>query len=553
LKALSLQKLWGLLPLGIGLWAASGVFGILPQIMQDEYIYSSQARNLPFSEHRFANYLFSWVMGGTKFCGAEFYGCVKGINSAVFLIGVFFTLLIASRYLSFYWAVFVASVTALSPLAIQVSFFMPETMYFTVMTISIWLALKVSDNSFWWLWGAVGVSLGLAALVKPHAIFLVPAFVVFAFLIDFRKHNSNWLRAISSGAAVAIGFLVAKLGLGFAFAGERGLRFFGGYGSPVDRISAVVDGGASEGNGSNSVIEIFFSVLASHLAGHIAVLALLAGIPILLALRVSFRILKTREKIGEASGFLLLVSLVTLSMLTLVPTFEAYVSAGGDDHSLRLILRYYEFLIPIFLVAAMLLPRFVEPGKLVRYVQAILVSVLSLVFTVAYPALIDTKFADSSFLPGFEGNPIPFLVSGVVVSVASIYWAINPDKGALVLSRVALPSILIISMLLSQNLLVTTSSQPAYFDFAGKQAREILKDVPGEDIAVIGQKRTEVFTVMFWIDKAPIDDEIVFGESFELAEVSDRTHAVVLGDVKIPGTYSVLQAGDGYQVIEMFR
>lgn len=553
MKTFSVQKLWGLLPLVIGLGAASGVFGVLPQIMQDEYIYSSQARNLPFSEHRFANYLFSWVMGGTKLCGTDFYGCVKVINTGVFLIGVFFTLLIASKYLSFYWAVFVASVTALSPLAVQVSFFMPETMYFTVMAISIWVALKASDKSLWWVWSVVGVSLGLAALVKPHAIFLVPAFVVFAFLIDFRKFNSNWLRAFASGVSVALGFVVGKLALGFAFAGEQGLRFFGGYGSPVERISEVVDGGTSEGNSSNSALETFLSVLGSHLAGHIAVLALLAGIPVLLALRVTFRILKTREPIGEASGFLLLISLSTLSMLALVPTFEAYVSASGDDHSLRLILRYYEFLIPSFLVAAMLLPRFVEPGKLVRFIQAILVSVLSLVFTAVYPALIDTKFADSSFLPGFEDNPALFLGFGVVVSGASIYWAINPDLGALVLARGALPALLIASMLLSQNLLVRSSSQPAYFDLAGQQAREVLKDVPGEDMVVIGQKRTEVFTVMFWIDKAPIDDELIFGESFDLAEVVDETHAVVLGNVQISGTYSVLQAGDGYQVIEILR
>lgn len=553
MKALTFQKLWGLLPLVLGLWAASGVFGVLPQIMQDEYIYASQARNLPFVEHPFANYLFSWVMGGTKLCGTEFYGCVKGINTAVFLIGVLFTLLIASRYLSFYGAVFVASVTALSPLAIQVSFFMPETMYFTVMTISIWFALKASDKSLWWLWISVGVSLGLAALVKPHAIFLVPAFAVFAFLIDFKKHNSNWLRPLISGAAVAIGFVVAKLGFGFAFAGERGLRFFGGYGSPVERITEVVDSGVSAGNSSNAVLDVFFSVLTTHLAGHLAVLALLAGIPLLLALRVTFRILKSRETIGEASGFLLLASLVTLSMLALVPTFEAYVSASGDDHSLRLILRYYEFLIPVFLVAAMLLPRFVEPGKLVRYIQAILVSVLSLLFTVVYPASFDTKFADSSFLPGFEENPEVLLVSGIVVSVATIYWAINPDRGALVLARAALPAVLILSMLLSQNLLVGTSSQPAYFDVAGQQAREVLSEVPGEDIAVIGQKRTEVFTVMFWIDKAPIDDEVVFGDSFELAEVTEQTHAVVLGDLRIPGAYSVLYAGDGYQIIEMFK
>ena len=229
-----------LVPLVLALWSISRVWTVLPSIMQDEYIYTSQAKNLPFAEQFYSNYLFSLVMGITNQCGTEFYTCTKTINSFFFLATVVFTLLIALRFLTFKWSVFAASVTALSPVAIPVSYFMPEAMYFAMMTLTIWLTLVVSKAQPLWLWVLPGLSLGATALVKPHAIFMLPAFTVFAFIFVYKKCSSSWIKALVSSAAVVSGFMVSKLGLGFAFAGTAGLKFFGGYGSPVGAIAGVV-------------------------------------------------------------------------------------------------------------------------------------------------------------------------------------------------------------------------------------------------------------------------------------------------------------------------
>lgn len=549
------QQLWSLLPPLLAAWASSTLYGVLPQIMQDEYIYSTQARNAPFELHPYSNYFFSWVMSGTKACGVDFYSCTKAINTIVFVIGVLFTLLIAARYLSLGWTVFVASITALSPLVIQTSFFMPEAMYFTVMTMSIWVTLLASKKGTWWLWGLAGMSLGLAALVKPHAIFILPAVVIFAFVVELRRTEKVLKVAIPFGTSVATGFLISKLGLGFIFAGSAGLKFFGGYGSPVERISDLAaDDSENAAEATTSAFEVLLSVASAHLVAHMAVIALLAGLPLLLSLRVTLRVLKTKEPIGEASSFLFLIALVTLSMLALVPTFEAYVTAEGDDHSLRLILRYYEFLIPNFLVSAFMLDRFVEPSKISRFIQATGVSALSVGFALVYPTLIDTKFADSSLLSGLEDSPAVFVGLAIVVSATSIYWAINPERGSFTLSRITLPLLLVVATFLSQDLLVRSSSMPAYFDFAGQAAGEVLKNAEGSEIIVVGQVRTEVFTAKFWIDKARIEDELIYGESiYDLAEAGENKYALVLGQVQVFGAYSVLSSGDGYQIIEILK
>jgi phosphoglycerol transferase len=184
------------IPFVLALWSISRVWTVLPSIMQDEYIYTSQAKNLPFAEQFYSNYLFSLMMGITNSCGDEFYACTKTINSFFFMGTVLLTFLIALRFLTFRWSVFVASVTALSPIAIPVSYFMPETMYFSMMTLTIWLTLVVSKRENWLLWVVPGLSLGATALVKPHAVFMLPVFVIFAFIYAYKKADSNWLKAL---------------------------------------------------------------------------------------------------------------------------------------------------------------------------------------------------------------------------------------------------------------------------------------------------------------------------------------------------------------------
>jgi phosphoglycerol transferase len=75
----------------------------------------------------------------------------------------------------------------------------------------------------------VGVSLGLAALVKPHAIFMLPAFTIFALMVSYKLASGSWVAGFRSAGSAILGFSMAKFGLGFLFAGIEGLKLFGGY------------------------------------------------------------------------------------------------------------------------------------------------------------------------------------------------------------------------------------------------------------------------------------------------------------------------------------
>ena len=544
-------------PLVLALWSISRVWTVLPSIMQDEYIYTSQAKNLPFAEQFYSNYLFSWVMGVTNYCGDDFYACTKTINSVFFIGTVFITLLIALRFLSFRWSVFAASVTALSPIAIPVSFFMPETMYFSMMTLTIWLTLVVSKQKSWVFWIAPGLSLGATALVKPHAVFMLPAFVLFVFIFAYKKSDANWLQAIRAGVAVAVGFVVTKFGLGFAFAGTEGLKLFGGYGTPVGALTGaaaaedVVVG--SEGV-ARSGLEVLVTVASTHLVAHASAMLLLAGIPLLLSMRVSYSVVKTKQPIGDVSSLFVLVALITVSMVGVVALFEAYVTASGDDHSDRLILRYYEFLIPQFIVMGLLLPRFTDSKRLFRIIQGSIIVAASMFFTIYYPPTFDKQYADSSTLPGMGDGQGFFVFVGIFVSCAVIFWIVNPERGNLVIGRFIIPSVLIVALVMSQNKLIEINGTPAYFDQAGWDSRTYLDNVPGDRIMVVGQTRTEVFTVKFWIDEANIKDLLVVEGSVIAAEnVSESDYVVTLGNIGIDFAHEVVTEGEGYKLVKIVR
>ena len=552
------EYFWLLLPVAFAAWSISRVWTVLPSIMGDEYVYTSAARHLPFAEQFFSNYVFSWIMSATNMCGTDFYVCTKSINSVFFVLAIIFTFLIAIRYLSFGWSVFVASVTALSPIAIPVSYFMPEIMYFAAMTGVVLVALWIADQNKWVLWSLAGLALGVAALVKPHAIFMLPAFAIFAFVVAYKKEGGNWVTGLKSASASIAGFIVAKFGIGFAFAGTEGLKLFGGYGSPVDALTSVVDNTeptVAEAQGIEATgLELLVSVASGHLVMHLAAVLMLAGLPLLLSLRVMVSVAKKPEPVGPVSSLFVLVGLITFSIITVVAVFEAYVTVGGDDHSDRLILRYYEFLIPQFIVMGLLLPRFTDSKLLWIIAQGSLIVGAALFFSIFYPANFNQQYADSSSMPGLHSSGGLFIAIAVALSAAILYWVFTPEEGNQIIGRFIIPLFMVSSLVLSQNNLMAINGTPAFFDQAGWDSRTFLQDVPGDEILVVGQVRTQVFTVKFWIDEPYIRD-LLLGEGYSLVEsdITDAEYAVILGNFGINFAHEVITEGEGYRLVKVVR
>ena len=567
---------WLIVPFIAALISIGRVWPVLPAVMQDEYVYSIQARFTPFAEQLYPNYLFSWLYSGTSVCGADFYSCGKGLNVLFFFATLAFIFLIARRLLSVTWSAWIAAFAALSPIHVYVSYFMPEAMYFAFITATIYVALiaGAKHKLVWWI--ATGVILGLSALVKPHALFTLPAFLLFALLVALRSEGGGWGKGLVAALGKLGAFAVVKFGLGFAFAGAAGLSLFGSsYSATLNQF--VNESAGLEGSGTADVVAQtvanvqgagvpvvsaaaeatgpgFFGVLIPHSFAHLALLLTVAAFPLLLSMSVVKDAVVKKQEISAASQFLILMGLLSVSFAVVVAAFEGLVTTLGDDHSARILTRYYEFMIPLLLIAAAAFGKFVEPKIRWRVIQSLIV-IAALIYGWVYLSGVNQSFADSIVLSGYLSSPavIPIVCSlGIIVALV---WLFSASNGSKLIVYVATPLILMIAGFSSQGyLLKQVGTQPAYFDIAGQKAKPLLADVPGNKISIIGPVRYQNFTTKFWIDKPGIDDvTLPDGMTADVKILNGIDYAVLIGNAKVTGGTKVLEQGDGYSIVQLLH
>lgn len=531
------------------------VFPVMPAVMQDEYIYSSAARHLPFSEHPFPNYLYSLVYQSTSLCDANFYSCAKSINVIFFVAMLVFVFLIAAHFLNRGAAVAITTATILSPLHVYISYFMPEVMYFAFMMATIWLFLKASQHNSTKFWAIAGAALGLTALVKPHALFAVPAFLLFSLLSTLKSEDRKRFDFLLAPVILLSTFIAVKFAIGFALAGPSGITLFGsGYGisESVFSSSESVSDQTQAALGSKSPLEVLISVSGLQLLLHSSFLLMLWGIPTLLSISVIFNAIRKKRNVTDLGAFVMLVGALTVTFAFVVAVFEGYASALGDDHSARIITRYYDFLFPLLLILGATVYRYVEPKGAFRTIQLLVLLVAGVWIGFYFPNNIHSGFSDSVTLVGFM-NGWTQLVAEVLILGAVLIWAFKPDFGTKLLGWVVTPLVAVILGLSAQsNLMVKVGTSPAYFDIAGQEVKPYLDGIDGARIGVIGQKRTEVFTAKFWIDKPNIQDRLI-GDDQELSVymLQDLDYALILGTSDVVGAGEILTKGDNYALVKV--
>ena len=548
-------------------WLQIRVQGVLPAIMQDEYVYSMQSRKVPLTESEFPNFLYSWLYSSTNACGVNYYSCSKNLNLVFFagFVGIIFW--ISQRYLGKWWALAISVATALSPLGIFASVFMPESMYFFFALVSLVALWWASRSASWWHYALAGALLGLTSLVKPHALFLLGAAVIYLLLIRW----SSWKQFGLQFSAYLASTIATKLIVGVLLAGQNGFTLFGtgytnsvtnftenltGLGAPESTLAAtVVPLAASTGFSFNSFLSQTFFQLGWQFAA-VALLALAPVVAIIAKLKFA------KDKVSDPTrgavdtdlkhlGLLLVLSLVT--MVGVISAFAAMVTVGGDDHSNRILLRYYEFLIPPLAVVAIGLIGS-EAKQKVSWLRASGAAVVLIVAGVGLgwtePA--SQMIADSSYRFAFTslGDLAPlFLVAAAIAATL----AFVRGKTA----RLGFGAIVLLSMALigssGQERLYNQAGFMSPVDSAGIFARDFLAADPGETIFFAGTNKQLTLASIFWADKPDIKWGLFApGQTITEAEIPEGVSWVVLlSDVGLDANQSFQVTGRGFSVAKV--
>jgi len=479
------------------------VTGNLPDVMGDELFYATAALHAPMSTAAIPDYLYYWVYGSTGMCGIGFYGCSQVLNTLFSLGAGLLVMVIARRFISPWASILIALVFVLGPLSASNSYFMPESMFYFFLALLLWHLTKQVEQRSLGFWIQAGVYLALLSLVKPHALLLGAGIATYLLATQWGEKQGRWVRLIKEGGALVLATIVVKFGLGLIFAGPNGITLFGGsYGGTLSNTFSGSTPSSVAGVAVSGVDRAFGTSL-SFIFGQIGVETLavvfLGALPLAAAVRYLWRSRKSVEANKPLADFSFLIVNTLAWMVILIAIFSNMTRLTGEDTANRIMLRYFEFLIPLLLIT---LVAAAEKGLTVKPAMRWLFAGVGGILTIVASTYItqtptgasgpryNLQFVDSPMLKillgtysndATTGAPIYWMAITVVIVtlIALALWAANPKWGAVTWVAAITP----ILLLLSNNAMVSNYAWRSNYTMASDTAGEFVRDsIPGDEL-----------------------------------------------------------------------
>ena len=310
----------------------------------------------------------------------------------------------------------------LGPVNTYTAYFMPESLYFFSFWLLTCFLLHLSGSSASRSWCLAGILLGLSALIKPHALFCLPAIVAYVVFVA-RERKAKWLvRAFCNAGALLVCALLTKLSVGYLFAGKAGVTLFGpNYTSTAHAAVAA----------SGRYLELL-ALSIQNVKGHALAMCLMFGAPIVFAMNALGKsaFSKADTRADEKIAFYALAVLVNLILV--VGLFTASVAGSQPQETVaRLHMRYYNFTFPLLLVMAASQLSQQSTGSARRWRVLAAFPIASVIAYALYTHLAPfaPDFVDNPELYGFVSDPTVFYVLSTM-SLVSVVVAIFCTRAA---------------------------------------------------------------------------------------------------------------------------
>ena len=467
--------------------------GLYPVVFADEYVYSRFSRHIPFSDIPIPNYLYLLTYRSTNYCGAGFLDCARVINSLLFVSAAPFIYLTARTVCSRSTASILTLLALFSPVNTYTVFFMPESFYFLAFWAFSWLILKLSNESNNSSWISVGILLGTAALIKPHALTLLPFLLVYILFTSGFPQKYSLVKAFSRFTLVLIACFSIKLFLGHLIAGMAGVTVAGPLYSSV----------GSDAVPSDALAYIALIKLALiNLQGHILGLCLMFGLPVVFMCQLLLRLGQGKSQLAASERVSIYAATILGGLVIFVAFFTASVAGAGQYESVsRIHMRYYSFAFPLFyiIVASRLNIETVGHGKAARAVLACPAIIIILYAMYTYIEGYSPTFVDSPAFRGYTSNSNLFYLLGSFSLFSLILFVLAERYAARFFLYCLLPLMAGVSTL-NINEELRQLLVPDAYDDAGVFANHYFDDEDASKLVVIGSSLAGLSKTLFHLD-----------------------------------------------------
>jgi phosphoglycerol transferase len=538
-------------------WVATRIWGVLPKILGDELVYSTNARWLPLADSSVPNYLFNMVFGMTNSCGYGFYTCGKAINM-LFLVGFAVFIYLAARLLvEPPLALFVGFLALLGPISAYASYFTPDMMFYFGASIVIYFTLRLTRGDAVKSWLLIGVGLGVVTLIKPHALFLIPPIALFILFLGLKAGKSAAVKSVLSAITFVAMTFVTKFVIGFVIAGPKGLTVFGG---SYDASAGSVLGGSAAPEGMATPAEVeplitggIFSATGWQVLFHVSYILIFFGVP---ALFVILKTLKTFRRGNELTEDQRISAFLFAAMATLVAVSAVFVAVSmsfGEVLQNRVMIRYYEYLIPFLMLAVLVdFKSEKEVGKVARWFGVAAIALWLGISLPYFASLVPAMFTDSSLIAAAIKSGISLWVYAAISLALFIFWAVKPLKGAKVWLYGFAPAVVLLYAISSYANMTVISSVVGPYTTASRFAHDNLTLEQRQQLVVIGMTNQNVKAAQLWIDAPKSTGEVVLeGSEIDINKYPESTKfLLIVGNVSVSGDGFLLKQADNWALVQ---
>lgn len=517
--------------------------GQYPSVFGDEWTYSSAARLTPFADTQIPNYLYYTVYRLTSSCGDGFLECARLLNAWFMVAAAPFIYLIARQYMTAPVAAAVALLAVLSPGNTYTAYFMPESMYYCGFWLFSWTVLRRRGHVDARSVALSAVLLGLLAMVKVHALFLLPPYAVY---LVYRAYAQ---RAATGGAWLGRAALLVALALACAAAARYGVGYLYAGGNGLYLLGTLYTNQAQTRPGPAVLLEL----AVVNLRGHLMALTLLCGLPLAAA---ALQCLSPRARAQTAPGstaLLVYSALMIPALVAVTALFTAMVAGSGAESGARLHMRYYDFSLPLLLVlAGAQLGRAGDESRARRLlVAAPLVLLMVLASQYLLPAYTPNHIDSPALFGLVHDKPLRHALE-ILGLLCVLVWIVHARLGTRLFLFLFMPAALLVGAVFV-NIYARISQRPDDYVKAGLYTHQYLNQKEASRLTIVGADIANLFKTRFFVDNTDVRLlRLPLGSKVTTASLDyPNGWVLAIGDYDLPPGSTLHSGNRGYTLLRV--
>ncbi|NBU23841.1 MAG: hypothetical protein EBS38_08080 [Actinobacteria bacterium] len=300
----------------------------------------------------------------------------------------------------------------------------------------------------------------------------------------------------------------------------------------------------------NGVVGLFGIQLNTHL---LTVFALM-GVAIVGLILGIVHLIRTKE-LTATTALTLFAFIWLFSLMIEIVIFTGWITGGGDDHTTRVLLRYYDFLfviVPLAGLAALVKGLADNANVFLRWALVILVGAL---ITPAFSGFFGTltiQIADAPNLAGLVVNQDVLNGVALTSALALFVFAVAPKylKWAF---AIILPFSMVGTGWQIQDQYQGFRAELSAADKAGQYAAANWSDAELENTFVLATSRFEATNVAIWADVVNMPYELYGpGSQYDSTLAPEGTQWIIsVGDIGAVGDFAEVIEGEGYKLYKL--